>query len=91
MCKSHDGQKQQIVVAPEGSLLDNHLRPGSGVSVDNFEYQPKECTYNYFGSSTSEQYVVVYIFVDHMSGYINLSLLILGRSLCPNAMRIVGW
>ena len=35
--KSLHGNKTYIYVAHEGSLRDNHLRPVSSVSVDNFE------------------------------------------------------
>ena len=46
------GKKIKMDVAHEGSLRDNHLRPGSNVSVDNFKYRLKGRTYTSLGSST---------------------------------------
>ena len=46
-------KKTHIDVAHKGYLRDNHLRPSSGVSVDNFESQLKGHTYISFVSSTS--------------------------------------
>ena len=71
-CKYIHGNKTQIDITHELSIHDNHLCPGSGVSVDHFEYLLKFCTYTSFVSITSESFVVGCIFVDHMVGNIHV-------------------
>ena len=56
----------------EGSIKDNYLKPGAGVSVDHFESRLKGRTYTSFGKTTSEQYKGGCIFVDHMSGFVHV-------------------
>ena len=56
----------------EGDLKKGHLRPGASVSVDHFESRIKGRTFNSFGRSTSEHFVGGCVFVDHMSGYLQV-------------------
>jgi hypothetical protein len=67
-----NGKTTVVDKSSEGSLKDNHLRPGAAVSVDHFESRLKGRTYSSFGRSNSEKYVGGCIFVDHMSGYIHV-------------------
>ena len=70
--KAVHGKKTQSDPAVEGDLKKGHLRPGASVSVDHFESRIKGRTFNSFGRSTSEHYVGGCIFVDHMSGYLQV-------------------
>ena len=71
--KTFNGNKTQINVACEVYFYDNHICPGSSVSVDNFESRMKGRTYTYFVSNTSGKKLGGSIFDDHMSGYIHVN------------------
>ena len=56
----------------DGFFKKGHLRPCSGIYVDNFESRLKGRTYALYYKTTSDQYVGGCIFVDHISGYIHV-------------------
>ena len=70
--KPTKGNAQKVNPMTDGSLKNNHLRPGHAVSVDHFESRLLGRTYTSYGKNTASQYVGGCIFVDHMSGFVHV-------------------
>lgn len=56
----------------EGYLKKDHLHPRSSVSVDHFESRIKGRAVSLFGRSASENMLKVVLFVNDMSGYLQV-------------------
>jgi len=67
-----NGKISKVHLPSDGVLKNNHLRAGDAISVDHFESRLRGRSYTSFGKGISDKYIGGCIFVDHMSGRIQV-------------------